>query len=625
MLVPVACQRKMGVLGLLLLGLLMTHESIRAAPADAFVISEIFGGGTGSGLQGCDYVELYNGTNSAINFATTPHSVQRATAVGSFTQQINLTSGTLAAGAYFLVAGDCADLAGFETAVGHPVDASGTMNITSSAQKIALLSGTTALNPCTANCATAANVIDFVGMDTATSFEGSDTAPAPTNTNPIHRLGDVFVARYLEGDIDTNDNSADWYQATSNPWSGAPTAVLTPPVNGVGSAGLYISHEISGRQFTSTILDEAQVDRTDDAWRFATDAALGGSPGSTSFKQIDTTTANVTLSSDPTHNAPVWTYTVGSGFSFTAYQMNMSNGGSGSEHATCTAAKIGGRVHPTQPTGNDGLQDDPPEPNIDVPGSNTTDITNAYNDAVEGDTGNPNGVLIAFSPPIRAWGAFFADVETRDPEFLTQAMIDAHPAGTFTGMNLGDPIGGRLATVQLFDNDCDPLGAPVNVPAYLDDNEDGVNDSPAVTNPATDFRTASCGGNSGGGYGCGNHTTRWIGFANSTTAVSYLLLTVGDDDVQGADGDGAIATAGTNVITECDGSDTAVFAQECQGGLEFISFARATVLVQGTTPTAVNLNHLTSQPLTHPFLWLLLLTIAALTTLTLHTLRRRTP
>ena len=161
----------------------------QAAPANAFVISEIFGGGTGIGLQGCDYIELYNGTASTIDFSATPHSVQRATATGNFTQKIDLTPGSVEAGEYFLIAGNCNDPASFETAVGNPVGASGTMNITNSNQKIALLTGTTVLNPCTANCATDANVVDFVGMGTATSFEGTGTAPTPTATNAIHRLG----------------------------------------------------------------------------------------------------------------------------------------------------------------------------------------------------------------------------------------------------------------------------------------------------------------------------------------------------------------------------------------------------------------------------------------------------
>ena len=284
------------------------------------------------------------------------------------------------------------------------------------------------------------------------------------------------MARYLEGDVDTDDNAADWYRNRQNPISGAVTAVLTPPVNGVGPGGIYISHEISGNQFSSSVLDEEQVDRTDDAWRAAADAALGGSPGTTSFRQLDSNSPNVNISTDPTHGAPVWTYTSAGGASFsqTAYQMNMSTSGSGTEHGTCTGAKIGGVVHPAQPTAADPLQDSSPEPNIDSPGVNTNSIGDAYNDSGVGDLSSPNGVLIAFSPPTRDWGAFFADVETRDPETLTQEMIDAHPPGTFSGINLGDPIGGALATVQLFDANCDPIGSAQTIPPHLDDDEDGV-------------------------------------------------------------------------------------------------------------------------------------------------------
>ncbi|MCA9997727.1 MAG: hypothetical protein KDE56_18340 [Anaerolineales bacterium] len=617
----VAFQRTLWVISLLLLTNILTVHVGHTQPANAFVISEIFGGGSGTGLQGCDYIELYNGTNGTIDFSTTPYSVQHATAAGNFAQKIDLTTGSIVPGAYFLIAGTCNDLAGFETAVGAPVDASGTMNITTSDQKIALLSGTTLLDPCVANCATDANVVDFVGMGTATSYEGSAAAVTPTATSAIHRLGDQLVARYLEGDVDNDDNSVDWYRNVQNPKTGIPAPVLTPPVNGVGAGGIYISHEISGLQFSSTVLDEEQVDRTDDGWRAAVDAALGGAPGATSFKQIDIGSPNVTASTDLVHGAPVWTYTGGStSFSFTAYQMNMSPAGTGSEHATCTIAKIGGLVHSSQPSANDPLQDNPPEPNIDVPGSNANAIDNAYNDSGVGDNSNPNGVLVAFSPPIRAWGAFFADIETRDPETLTQAMIDAHPAGTFAGMSPGDPIGGALATVQLFDADCNPIGVAQPVPAFLDDNEDGVNESPVVTNPATDFRSSTCGGDSTNGYGCGNHTTRWIGFANGTTPVSYMLLVVGDDDVQGADGDGDVATAGTGVITSCDGSNLANFTQRCEGGQEYISFARGTVLVAGAVPTAVSFTHLTALPTATP--WLLLIVLLGLLGVTAGIVRR---
>ncbi|MCA9999387.1 MAG: hypothetical protein KDE56_26675, partial [Anaerolineales bacterium] len=561
----VAFPRALWAISLLLLFMFSSVQIGQAQPANAFVLSEIFDGGTsGTGLQGCDYVELYNGTNGTIDFSVTPYSVQRATATGNFTQKIDLASGSVVPGAYFLVAGSCNDLAGFETAVGSPVDASGTMNITSTTdQKIALILGTTALNPCVANCATNATVVDFVGIGgTATSYEGSGPAVTPTTTNAIHRLGDQLVARYLEGDVDSDDNSADWYRNAQNPTSGLPSPVLTPPVNGAGAGGIYISHEISGLQFSSTVLDEEQVDRTDDGWRAAVDAVLGGAPGVTSFKQMDIGSPNVTAGTDPTYGAPVWTYTGGSNpFSFTAYQMNMSPTGTGSEHATCTEAKVGGIVHSSQPSAADPLQDNSPQPNIDPPGSNINSVANAYNDSPVGDNSNPNGVLIAFSPPVRAWGAFFADIETRDPETLTQAMIDAQPAGTFGSMSLGDPIGGALATVQLFDANCNPIDGVQTVPAFLDDNEDGVNESPVVTNPAVDFRTSTCGGDGANGYGCGNHTTRWIGFANSTTPVSYMLLVVGDDDVQGADGDGDVATAGSGVITSCDGSNMANFTQ----------------------------------------------------------------
>ena len=584
---------------LILFSLVSTSAAIRAAPAGALVISEIYA--HGGDVYQCDYVELYNGTDTAVDLSG--YSIQRASASGNFSQKINL-SGSVGAGAYYLIQGSCG--AGGAALPGP--DVAGTLAIAAN-NKIALVNGT-ALLPCTVNCGDPTTrdtaIVDFVGMGAANSFEGT-AAVNPTSATAIHRAYDPYTALASNGDVDSDNNQDDFYRKAPEPRSGSYTP-LTPPVNGVN--GIYISHELSEDVAGDGVEREEAVDRTDDAWRLAAQTALGGADGVTSFMQFSAGSGslprvnpNVSAGTDAAlANAPTWTYTNpdASTFGFTAVLMNMDPATTGAEHPTCTAAKVGGRVNPSQNSGDDALQGSAPEPNVNVAGSDADEITSgdgvfdAYNDGNKGLDGSPNGVLFAFSEPVQAFGAFFADLESRDPETLTQAMIDAHPAGTFAGMAPGDPIGGALATVQLFDANCDPLTTAVGVPAFLDDNEDGVNESPAVTNPATDFRTATCGGPSNTGFGCGNDTTRWIGFVRSTADVAFMLVSVGDDDVQGADGDGAVATAGTGVVTSCTDATAASFAEDCGAGTESISWGRATIMVHGASPTALGLDGLTA-------------------------------
>ena len=144
-----------------------------------------------------------------------------------------------------------------------------------------------------------------------------------------------------------------------------------------------------------------------------------------------------------------------------------------------------------------------------------------------------------------------------------------------------------------------------------------------MTDPTTDFRTSTCGGDGTNGYGCGNHTTRWIGFANNSTPVSYMLVVIGDDDVQGADGDGDVGTAGAGAILSCDNSGSATFIQRCQGGQEFISFAHGTVLVTGDVALAISVMQLSAQPATTLLIPIIILLLLLLSTLALYIWRRQ--
>ena len=186
------------------------------------VISQLYGGGGNTGAQFTnDFVEIFNRGTTTVNFASTPYSVQYAGATSSFgSNKLDLTSGSIAPGQYFLV-----QLGG--GAIGSPLpapDATGTINMAATAGKVALVSGTTALSG--SGCAIAPNVADFVGYGTtADCFEGAGRAGAPSNTSAdLRKAG---------GCTDTNNNNADFLVSapaprnTSSPFNSCTAG--TPP------------------------------------------------------------------------------------------------------------------------------------------------------------------------------------------------------------------------------------------------------------------------------------------------------------------------------------------------------------------------------------------------------------
>jgi len=164
------------------------------------VISQLYAGGGNSGAQYTnDFVEIFNQGTTTVNFATTPFSVQYAGATASFaSSKVDLTTGTIAPGQYFLVQLSSGG------ASGSPLptpDATGSIPMAAAAGKVALVLGTTALSG--SGCPLAASVVDFVGYGTtADCFEGSGRAPAPSNTTADFRKAG--------GCTDTNENAADF-------------------------------------------------------------------------------------------------------------------------------------------------------------------------------------------------------------------------------------------------------------------------------------------------------------------------------------------------------------------------------------------------------------------------------
>lgn len=162
------------------------------------VINEIYGGGGNSGATyKNDFIELKNigSTTVTLNGAY----IQYASATGTFnggTSTHALPSITLAPGKTYLIS----ESGGANGTDLPTADATGTINLSGTAGKVALTSDNTA--PASA---TGSNIIDFVGYGaTASYFEGA-AAAAPSNTTSIARISG-----------DTNNNGADFA-------SGAPT------------------------------------------------------------------------------------------------------------------------------------------------------------------------------------------------------------------------------------------------------------------------------------------------------------------------------------------------------------------------------------------------------------------
>ena len=202
-------------------------------PVDHLVVSQLYGGGgeTGATLTH-DYVELYNPTGISFNLAG--WSLQYASAAGtSWTKQP--LGGTIAPGEYFLV-----QLAS-DGANGSPLpvtaNISSDINMSATTGKVALVSNASSLTGACPN-GSDPDVVDFVGYGSSAScFEGSAAAAAPSNTNALFRKKD--------GGQDANQNGDDFQTGATNPRRTAPIVELGPWVttNEPVADGLNAPHD----------------------------------------------------------------------------------------------------------------------------------------------------------------------------------------------------------------------------------------------------------------------------------------------------------------------------------------------------------------------------------------------
>jgi 5'-nucleotidase len=158
-----------------------------AAPSAAadVVINEVYGGGGNSGATyRYDFIELVNTGDEPRSL--NGWSVQYNSTTGKDAFQVTALSGVLPAGETLVVR----QASGSNTSAQDvPSDIEGTISMSGTGGKVALVNTTTALSGCTNVCSDLPQVLDFVGWGSANDFAGSAAAPATSNSTSVARKG----------------------------------------------------------------------------------------------------------------------------------------------------------------------------------------------------------------------------------------------------------------------------------------------------------------------------------------------------------------------------------------------------------------------------------------------------
>ena len=178
------------------------------------MINEVYGGGGNSGATyKQDFIELYNKSASTVDLSS--WSVQYASATGTSWASTPLV-GTLPAGSSYVVR----EAQGTGGTTDVPSDVTGTIPMSGTAGKVALVNSTAALT-CGADCDGNAAVVDFVGFGTtANDFAGTGPTPAPSNTNSVSRNA---------AHANTANNAADFTAGAPSPVACGSTCTTPPP------------------------------------------------------------------------------------------------------------------------------------------------------------------------------------------------------------------------------------------------------------------------------------------------------------------------------------------------------------------------------------------------------------
>ena len=164
-------------------------------------ISQVYGGGGNTGaIYKNDFIEIFNAGSASASVSGM--SVQYAATDGTSWAATNLPNITLQSGQYLLIQ----EAAGTGGTTNLPTpDATGSINMSGTAGKVALVSNTTLL---TGACPTT-SVVDLLGFGSATNC--SETTPTENLSNTTAAL------RNGNGCTDANNNSTDFSIGSPNP------------------------------------------------------------------------------------------------------------------------------------------------------------------------------------------------------------------------------------------------------------------------------------------------------------------------------------------------------------------------------------------------------------------------
>ena len=261
---------RLPILCFVLLILFIPIGSVKAS-SNGIVISQIYGGGGNAGATlKNDFIEIFNADGATVNL--NGWSVQYASAAGT-TWQVTPLSGSLAPGQYFLI--QESQGAGGTTNLPAP-NAAGTIAMSATAGKVALVSSTTVLN---GSCPTGGNIVDLVGYGTGASgascFEGTAAASSLTNTTADFRVNN--------GLQDSDNNGADFITGPPNPRN-QPVGATNP--SGVGSASP--ASVVAGGTTLLTVLVTPGGNPTSTGTTVAANLALIGGAASQTFSDDGT-------------------------------------------------------------------------------------------------------------------------------------------------------------------------------------------------------------------------------------------------------------------------------------------------------------------------------------------------
>jgi DNA/RNA endonuclease G (NUC1) len=233
-------------------------------PANDVVISQIYGGGgnTGATLKN-DYIELINHSSAPVNL--NGWSVQAFVSTTSTWQMTTLPNFMLQPGQYFLI--QESQGAGGTDNLPTP-DAMGTIPVSSTSTKVALVNNTTLITTACPSAA-AAGIVDLVGYGGTDCFEGSGTAPLLGNTTADFRRN--------EGCFDTDQNANDFVIGSPNPRNSSSPAHDCTSLSAYGSANP--SSVLQGNSTTLTVYVAGAQNPASSGITVTADLSqIGGSP-----------------------------------------------------------------------------------------------------------------------------------------------------------------------------------------------------------------------------------------------------------------------------------------------------------------------------------------------------------